>query len=270
MKVLMLVSVIAVLLTGCVSNQLISLEEEGILTKHPIRIMDSTNLGKFTFRGQISRSDRERASFSDDLSENDSTSFSHFTFKIPKYQFNGEAEITIDDHVAFLGGLSLGKIVGQEYLETHLGAAFFSVYEKNSIRFDVGAKHQKLNYKLTYGTYVKHFMSNEELLEIVEVNSSSENVNLYLGFTVNRNNNEDFANFFLSYLLSYQTYFDHKGDASTSGFKLNGAMHTISLGLFKNIESFGRILIGARKMLMSFEFGYTAPFDLFLQYDFSL
>jgi hypothetical protein len=270
MKVLMIVSVIAVLLTGCVSNQLISLEEEGILTKHPIRIMDSTNLGKFTFRGQISRSDRESARFSNDHSENDSTSFSHFSFKIPKYQFNGEAEIGLNDHLGFIAGLSLGKVGDQEYIGTHLGAALYSVYENNSIRFDIGAKHQKLSYKLTYGTYVTHFMSNEELLKIVEVNSKGEFTNLYLGYTVNRNNDGVFANIFFSYLFSYQTYFDYRGDANTSGFKFNDSMHTVTLGLFKNISGFGRVLIGARKTLMSFEFGQTAPFDLFLQYDFSL
>lgn len=271
MKKVVLLSLLVLLsLTGCVSTGLISLEEEGLITKQPIRITDSSNVGNFVFRGQISKSDRKAASFSDEIPSDDSTSFSHFTYNIPQFQFNGEAEFVITDHIAFLGGISYGKVDGREYLGTHIGAALFNISKENTFRFDIGAKYQQLRYNLVYSASSNEIFEHSKFLGIYNVKSSERYTNLYVGFTLNTHKKDAFVNIFISYLLSYQTFFDHNTTNDKPAIDLMESVHSISFGGYKNINNFGRILLGARLTNLNFEFGSTNPFDLFLQLDFGI
>ncbi len=269
MKTIIALSFLVILITGCGVSNLVSLEEEGLLTKHPIRITDSTNVNGLTVRANISRSDRESLSFSNEIPEGDSTSFSHFAFDVPRFQFNGEVEFSFGDHVAFLSGLSFAKINGKEFLGTHLGISFFRIGKINTIRFDIGAKFQKLNYRLIYAKTYENIFS-EDRVRVYNVNSSGNYRNLFLGFTINGNNKEAFLNYFLSYMLAYQTFFDFPSNSLNPGYDLNSAFHSLSFGVFKNIDHLGKLIFGARITNYQFDFGEVSPFDLFLQYDFSL
>lgn len=270
MKSILLLSLIVLIgLTGCVTSQIVSMESEGLLPKQPIRITDSSNTSGITIRGQISRSDRELASFSDNLPDGDTTSFSHFSYNVPRYQLNAEIEAILGNHFAFVAGASFGKVESKEYLGGHLGVVAFSISPTNTFRFDIGAKFQKIESEIVYTNTVNRWLQ-EDLVEVVKTNSKTNYTNLYAGVTLHGNKKDVFANVFFSYLLSYQTFFDYEGNIFTKGFKLMESVHSVSVGLFKNVNNFGRIILGARITHYSFDFGETSPFDMFLQYDFFL
>jgi hypothetical protein len=203
------------------------------------------------------------------LPEGDSTSLSHFTYKFPRYQLNAEIEGSVSSNIAFLAGFNLSKVEGKEYFGGHIGTAIYSFSGSNVLRFDIGAKFQKMNSDLVYSNTTERWMRSD-LIEIIKTNKNSNYANLYTGVTFNGNNKDAFANFFFSYMLLYQTFFNYEGTIFSEGFNLTEHIHSISLGLFKNINTSGRVILGARVTHYSFEFYDSTPFDLFLQYDFIL
>lgn len=199
----------------------------------------------------------------------------NFRWTLPSYQGMLDFDLAVANNISLNGGIGLSEINGNLFWSKSLGLGFFAQGKNFAWRFDTGIKFNEMETDVDYvlmeddndffpGTTRRVYFLNKE--------EKKEQHNMFFSFTINSAGYDWPINYFFSYNLSWQTFYDFKG-SSVPGIETmedvyySESYHSLSAGIYKTILDMGRIIAGGRISAYTDEEGQIFIPDFFIQYD---
>ncbi|KUG25024.1 hypothetical protein ASZ90_005162 [hydrocarbon metagenome] len=203
-------------------------------------------------------------------------------WNIPEFQTNFEVEVNVTPNFSLYGGTTFADIDQIDLNNFNFGLGFFREENNWAVRLDIAGAYYETETHIDYVRVEdKPFTGDAERRVFFFNESRKENFfDLNLGVTINSKNPEWFINGFINYTFGQQSFFDIEPTSVTfydwlkssegKRFELDETYHTLSLGLYKEIESLGYLFGGVRfNKYTDSEDKLFAP-NYFLQFDFQL
>jgi len=203
----------------------------------------------------------------------------NFHWVLPEFQSNFEIEYNILSSASIYGGTSYARAGDNDLFGFNFGMGFFREENNWALRFDIAGAY---NETVTEAEYIR--VENKQLtgnntrkVFFFEESSRSKFLNLNLGITINTRNSSWFVNGFINYTLGWQNFYDidtkpvYLVDViNNENITYEDGYHSFSLGLYKEIETLGKLIAGARFTKYTDIKGRLFIPDYFIQIDFDL
>ncbi len=201
----------------------------------------------------------------------------NFVWRAPEWQGGVEIDFPLSDGFALTGGMSYVGKADHEFWDQNFGFGFFRQAERWAWRFDVNFGLHRTRYNALIVKREGSF-GGDGLRDVYLFNVSKrqQHYNIALMFTANSHRKDWPFNYFFNYAIGSQRLYDFDEDfpevriSSRDSFRNSPTFNTAAGGIYMNVSSMGRILLGARiTVFTGKEEQFSAP-DVFIQYDFRL
>ncbi len=203
----------------------------------------------------------------------------NFHWRLPEFQTNFELEYNFFSNAAIYGGASYARSVGYDLYGYNFGIGFFREENNWAIRFDIAGTINDMIAEVEYIRVENKPLTdnNTRKVYLFDQFSKEKYLNMNLGLTINTRNSDWFVNGFLSYTLGWQNFYDIKTKPVTIGdflqpddLSYDDSYHSIAIGLYKEIDTIGKLIAGARFTKYTDLKGRLFIPDYFIQFDFDI
>lgn len=205
----------------------------------------------------------------------------NFHWILPDFESHVEMEYNISSHVSFYGGVAFAESKELSFLNYNFGGGFFREEENWAIRLDIASAFEEMIADAEYILVENVKLNDDNSRKVYFFNTRSKHtyLNINVGVTINTKYQDWFVNGFLNYTTGRQsfyniaikdTYYDEKLISYDDNFENSDSYHSISLGLYKEIDNLGKLIGGARFTKYTDSKGRLFIPDYFLQFDLEL
>jgi len=206
----------------------------------------------------------------------------NFHWKVPELQANFEIEVNVTSNFSVYGGTTFASVDQVDLNNFNFGLGFFREENDWAIRFDLSAAYYNSRTDFEYVRVEDKPFTEDATRRVYFFDESitEKFFDLNFGLTVNTRNPDWIINGFLNYnfgqhsLFDYETtpvtFYDWLKSSEGKRFELEEIYHTLSLGLYKEIESLGSLIGGVRFTKFTDAEGKLFHPNYFLQFDFHL
>ena len=204
-----------------------------------------------------------------------------FRWHVPEIQTNFEVEVNLSSNVSLYGGTSFSSTGKYDLNSFNFGLGFFREEGNWGIRFDVAGSVNQMTSEIEYVRIEDKEISGDETRRVYFFSESDKQkfTNLNLGLTINTKNPDWIVNGFFNYTMGHEDFFDFTASpvtfydwlrSSNSHFQYDETYHSISLGVYKDISTLGKIIAGVGFNKYTDEEGKLFTANYFMQFDFDL
>lgn len=203
----------------------------------------------------------------------------NFLWITPKWQTQVELDLPLSNHFALSGGFSYAAIEGQDFWGYQLGMGIFGEGNSFGWRLDSRLNFQETHFQATLVRAEDIPLTGDRTRRVMffDYQKKDSYSNGAFLFTLNSRRPDWPLNLFLNYTLGSQTLFDARTEIilfhlnrDAADFKYTETYHSVALGVYKNIHSGGRFLLGMRITHYTDENSRLTIPNAFLQYDLTL
>lgn len=203
----------------------------------------------------------------------------NFIWHLPELQTNFELEYNILNNVSIYGGGSYARSSDYDLFGYNFGLGFFREQNNWAIRFDIAGAVNDMIADAEYIRVEDKLLTNNTTRKVYffEEFSKKKYLNMNLGLTINTRNSDWFVNGVLSYTLGWQNFYDIDTKPVTlsdflqpDDLSYDDSYHSITFGLYKEIETLGKLIAGARFTKYTDLKGRLFIPDYFIQFDFDI